>query len=346
MEYEEPVPESCRIVLHGIAVEVRWDHPEVARALRLVFDYFGFVVTESEGPSPESCLAFLTNGRLPGNGERDPASPRDDVTFTCEGDVVHVRDGASHVVLDLPAGTGLATIAAPLWSGPGVLRIGFVHLVVHSLLLLLQCEGLHPLHAAALADRDVGLLLVAPGDSGKSTQAMGLVRNGWQYLSDDSVVLRLAGAGVEVLALRRDFGLDAQAEATFPEIAGFRRPFVTDERKRRVDVDVLFPGRRLDHMIPRLLLLPEIAPHPQSRLEPASRLEAMSGLMRQSPLLHLCPRLAGPHMLVLKRLAEQTTPFRLFAGRDLLENPERLAVLLAPAVASLGGATAPDGHSA
>ena len=301
----------------------------VRQAVAAVLDYFGLRRATGLDVRPAARLAFASDVRSGGLDVR-PVTHHNGVDVYRSADGWMLQERENVVWLDLAAKTAHGTIGSPPWATSGTLHLPFVNLVIHSLLLLLRPEGYWPLHAAALEKDGRGLLLVAASDSGKSTQALGLVRAGWRYLSDDSVLLRRAAGAIEAMPLRRDFGLDAEAKATFPEIARHARPFLTDERKRRVDMAALHPSLAAERCTPRLLLFPHIADRPRSELVPVGQKDALFGLMQQSVLLALGPDVAAPHLQALGQLAGQVQSYRLLAGHDLRDHPERLADLLAP----------------
>ena len=325
--------------LGPIPIEVRAEAADVRQAVPAVLEYFGLRLWPSADAPPVARLDFAppSSAALP---NARPAEARlvrhhNGMDVWRAGDAWWLCERDNTVRLDFPKGRASGTIRSPLWATAGTLYLPFVNLVIHSLLLLLRREGYVPLHTAALAKDGVGVLLTAASDSGKSTQALGLVRAGWQYLTDDSALLYLSGvttAGntIEVLPLRRDFGLDQAAEAVFPEMVPHTLPFLTDERKRRVNMATLYPGQATERCVPRLLLFPQIRDQPQSQLLPLSQKDALLGLMQQSPFLALDPDVAAPHLDLLRTLAGQAAGYRLFAGHDLRDHPERLADLLAP----------------
>jgi len=90
--------------------------------------------------------------------------------------------------------------------------------------LLFREEGYLELHGAALVYQGKGLLLVGRSGSGKSTLAYTLVRRGWQYLTDDALLLYRTPHGVKAVSFRKDFGLDAMAVVCFPELANEQTP--------------------------------------------------------------------------------------------------------------------------
>ena len=197
-----------------------------------------------------------------------------------------------------------------------------------ALLILLRDRGLHALHAAALARGGEGVLFAADSDSGKSTAAYSLVRQGWHYVSDDSVLLRADGPRVDVLPFRRHFGLDPEAQRLFPELSGGWAAQLVDPHKWSIPVDELYPGQASEGCTPRLLVFPRIVARPESRFVPVGQAEALRLLLVQSPLGLIEPAHALRHLELLKRLVAQTRHVRLDAGRDLLADPSRLASMI------------------
>lgn len=357
--------QACRYVVHGVTVETCCGNPDLSHAVGLVLTYFGvtldpvFKTKEPNGcpslPRRDIRLTLLEAcqpARLPEGAV--PAYNRNGIELWTTGRVLHLREGQSSAEIDPGRGSAMIVIASePVRDadggesghpeGSGLLRLGFVNLVLQAVLLLLIRRGFFPLHAAALGrpskdareERIPGVLLAAQSDSGKSTLALGLVHAGWGFLSDDSLLLRSASDSdgaklIEALPLRREFGLDEDAACDFPEITRHWQPFLTEERKRRVDMRSLYPGQGLMRCAPRLMLFPEIAPIERSRLEPMRSSEALLTLISQSPLLGASREDASAHLSALRTLTLQAPAFRLYAGRDLKDSPELLDDMITP----------------
>src|SRR5690606_33365128 len=74
-----------------------------------------------------------------------------------------------------------------------------------------------PIHAAAVvAPNGQALLLAGDARVGKSTTTVNLITAGWDYLSDDQIVLERAGADLRVEGWPRLFYLDEGWEAGTP----------------------------------------------------------------------------------------------------------------------------------
>ena len=222
-------------------------------------------------------------------------------------DDFYITDGSSLLHLRPVRGEGTAFIASSFSTKPQLLQSNFW---VFSLLKLLRPRGLYSLHAAGLVTKGgLGLLLVGPSGSGKSTLAIGLIRHGWHYLSDDAVLLRSQAEGVEALALRKHFYVDADAAASSVELPlGEEVPDSRGRRRRRVYLEGVSGGRYAAGCFPHVLLFCRIVPQAQSSLLPLDRVHALKHLLAGSG-----PQLFDRGTMPAFGSSEETSP----ADRDL-----------------------------
>jgi len=154
-------------------------------------------------------------------------------------------------------------------------------------------------------------LLVGDAHSGKSTTTAALAAAGWDYLSDDSVMLSpLPRERVLVEGWRRGFRLDGVAIADDTLAGGAWRSSAPL-------AGVLFPVVRADE---------------RTRLEPIRRSDAFAALVRQSPWL-LADRGSSPQCASLLAHATEMPCARLVLGRDSHRRGARLAEVLAGIIA-------------
>ncbi len=217
--------EIRRFALQGLEVEVCCDGADLSAAVGFVLVYFGLTPVSISDAKEQGGRRLAADLRLAFHAQGPPvplpkraehALVHNGVELWRSGPDLHLREGSSAVEISSDQGSALGVIALSPWrtrpddasvDAPGLLRLGFVNLVLHTLLVLLTRRGYFPLHAAALAravdgaesEPPAGVLMAAPSDSGKSTLAMGLVRAGWGFLSDDSILLRAAAAGGEAV---------------------------------------------------------------------------------------------------------------------------------------------------
>ena len=212
-------------------------------------------------------------------------------------------------------------------------RVGVVvvWLIMWSLHLLLRCRRLFPLHAAALTlDGASGLIATGSSGSGKTTLACNLLRSGWRFLSDDTVLLHPSADAVEVCAFRINFSLREDGRALFPDLIAHGQARPTGERKHWVPVRTLYPEQAQDVCTPRALVFPEITGETRSRIVPVTPAESLHRLVEESSLLRFRQDWGEEHLALLVRLVHQAPGYRLEAGRDLLEHPDLSHQLLAP----------------
>src|SRR5438552_10438251 len=144
-------------------------------------------------------------------------------------------------------------------------------------------------HAARIVLPDGSArMLIGDARSGKSTTTANLITRGWNYLSDDQVVLsRAPGGAILVTGLLRAFHIDEGWGGVGPV-----------QRRRAVDAATVGTGRRLGNAPLGGLLFPRISPSEKTSRSPISPADAMASLVRQSPWL-LADRVVAPRVLEL-----------------------------------------------
>lgn len=255
-----------------------------------------------------------------------------DRSFTAwrEGQTLYLSDTASLIEVRFTPPCVRGYVHADAVGKAKESRLFLTWLLTTTIALVLREQDVFSMHAAALCKGGDGVLIVAPPDCGKSTLSYSLVRHGWDYLSDDFVVLHAEDGLVEAAPFRRTFGLDVEVGAFFPELdQEWERPF-EEEDKWSVAMDALYPGRLADRCIPRVLLFPQIVDQSQTEVREISHVEALHRLVRQSGLLPLTPETSQRQMECLAALVKQTRCYRIFSGRDLIEEPWRASAVIEP----------------
>lgn len=316
---------SCRSV-GGHALRFEWDDAGLTGPVEATLSYLG---SDSETDAPGDALRVRFSTRaaplaVPAGADLLSESP-EGLQFLRQSDALYLR--FRDAVVRVEPRDGTADGVLPGEAGP--LRDAVVYsLTFYGLVALLYARGVRTLHAACVVYGDAGCLIVGESDSGKSTLTLRLVEQGWGYLTDDSVLLREAGGHVEARPLRRDFCLDPEAEALFPDAAARWEPHLADARKQRLHVRDLYPGRAAGRCVPRLVLFPQIVPEAASRLVPLSPRDTLLGLLRQTGApAWLDGPAAAAHLGDLRRLAGQAQGYALLAGRDLRDSPAAAAAL-------------------
>jgi hypothetical protein len=185
---------------------------------------------------------------------------------------------------------------------------------------------LYGLHAAGVSWNDHGFLLAGSSGSGKTTLTCALARSGWQYLSDDTVLLQRGRSGVEALAFGRPFHCATPLFRYFPELA--RKAPLPARGKHLVDVGPIYAGQSRPGFRPRAILFPEISSAPTSRLIPLNHTATLVRLLGEGAgLLHNRDYMAA-QMEILGDLARSARGFRLLHGTDVHTDPSRVSTLL------------------
>jgi hypothetical protein len=318
-------------MLHDLTLEVQPDGLETGAELAGLLRDLSFVRTPGLDRRPSLSLTmhlYAQALRLPGKARQ--VFQAEGLCGLEDGEDFYLTEGTSHLHLLVSRGQGAAHLSPAFLCQPLLLRQRFW---AFGLLKLLRPLGLYGLHAAGLVSpTGEGLLIVGGSGSGKSTLTIGLMRQGWHYLSDDAVLLRTQPEGVNALALRKPFSVDAGVAAAYSDLPlGKEGPHPSGRRKRRVEVHDAYPRQYASHCHPQALLFPQLIPQAQSTLRPLDRPRALGQLLAQSGP-HLFDRSTmALHLEVLKRLLHQATPYELSAGRDLYHHPDKLVCLLAEA---------------
>jgi hypothetical protein len=314
---------------HELTLEVCEARGVTGVDLAPLLNDMSWVRTDAWARPPALCLAIHPHEKI----RPLPLAARQ--RFVAEGvrglehqEEVYLTDGASLVHLQPMRGRGEAWLAPSFMNQPRLLQR---HLWAFSLLTLLRPLGLYSLHAAGLVSRSgEGLLLIGRPGSGKSTLTLGLVLQGWGYLSDDAVLLHRRVEGVEALACRQPFYVDTHAAvASTALLLGEMVPDTAGGWKRRVHIREVYPGQSVARCLPRVLLFTSIIPRPDSRIRPVDPHRALRHLLAESGPQLFDRRTMPRHLDVLARLVRQTATYELHAGLNLYHHPARLAELLA-----------------
>jgi hypothetical protein len=317
------------LVIGDVSVRVRALDARVQPVLEGVSRYL-HAVEHSAGECADLAIDLVKPAVLsepPADAHRLGTFDNGFTLWRSEGAVLLIGDGC---VARLDSQGGRGTIEIAFDAQDPTSRWVACAVVLESLSILLHRHGLFSMHAAALARGGRGLVVAAAADSGKSTLTFRLVQSGWHYLSDDTILLRPTPDGVMVLGLRSHFSLDPEAEDLFPGLAAGREASLLKEEKWAVNVEALYPEQRIAVCRPNVLLFPTIVDEAESQVVPTSNAEAIGALLAQSSLARVKLDHAAEHIDVLGQLVRGTEAYRLYAGRDLLDDPARADALIAP----------------
>jgi hypothetical protein len=198
---------------------------------------------------------------------------------------------------------------------------------------VLRRVGLFELHSGAAVPPQQGraLLIAGASGSGKSTLTFQLAKCGWNYLSDDTLLIENSSSGIEAWGLRRFFALTADtiAAVDLPQLPITADPGVL---KKRFTPQDLFSSHQIQNARPSAIVFPVITFDKHSHVRRLSPSQAMARLLRLCPWAGFDKVTANEFLRALGRLVEETVSVEMLAGTDVLDESVRTADLLAPYV--------------
>jgi hypothetical protein len=318
----------ARFTCHGMALEVEQESPGTAFPLDRLVEGLWWVRTNDSGGQEPLRLILSQHDHAPEVPRgAQPVPGLKGFRGLAEAHQCYLTDGYSLLHLQPGQGQGYARLAPNFFARPPRLQRAFW---TYGLLKLLRPLGAYWLHGAGVVSRKgTGVLIVGPSGSGKSTLTIGLIRQGWSYLSDDALLLRRQPDGIAALAWRRHASVDAGAAAAYADLPlGEETADPTGKPKRRVAIEAVYPAQHTARCLPQVLLFPRIVPHAPSALVPLDPPTALKQLLSESGPALFDHATMSPHLNILTRLLQQATPYELHAGLDLHREPGRLSQLL------------------
>ncbi|MGH9873627.1 MAG: hypothetical protein ACRD9S_14355 [Pyrinomonadaceae bacterium] len=308
------------------------DEPILNLAHDFLSGYYFTPANISEADSPSAHIIELHKTTPPALPASDPGFEVEDGHCFTSGDQLVLEVNGSTIAVSPPEYNRTDVWLSP--DTPARHHLALNNVILYAVQAALRRAGLYQFHAGCVlsGDDQRAILLVGDSGCGKSTLTATLVLNGWNFVSDDNLMLRDSAAGIEAWALRRYFTFDEAALracklTTLKESIGGRVPGKTE--KFRFYARQAFPGKFVDTCLPDVILFPRVSREQKSRLAPLKQGDALTRLIRQCPWA-TCDATAAPrHLQALSKLARQTRSYKLFAGRDIFENPTSIPDLIA-----------------
>ncbi len=191
----------------------------------------------------------------------------------------------------------------------------------------LKYHGLYFLHSAALHYDGVGYLVSGDGGCGKTTTSLNLVREGFKYVSDDSLLLEELSQGIIVHPLYTNFHIDQDLVERFPALARGKNIQIPEGMKVSVDISQIFPGSFVPYIRPDVIIFPKLISNGESQLYALSQTEVYRKLLKQT-VLAVDKEVSRNQLIALEKLVKQTVGFELLSGRDIYKDPKGLLPLI------------------
>jgi hypothetical protein len=223
---------------------------------------------------------------------------------------------------------------------PETLKESGLHFFTHifftiALFEMLRHQRIFFLHSAALVSPGgQSLIFPASAGQGKSTLTLYLIREGFGYLSDDTIFLSRAGGRVCMTGFQKLSHLPEEIFDSFTELKSFKNaPRLESRGKKMVSLEKVFPGRRIhENLSTGALFFLQKTKNRPSRLEPLDKIHAFQLLLDQSPFASINPGLAQEHMNILRDCVAANRTWLFKSGSDWLRNPRLLKTILAAAL--------------
>lgn len=196
-----------------------------------------------------------------------------------------------------------------------------------SIVEILKYHNLYFLHSAALYRNGIGYLISGDGGCGKTTTSLSLVREGFRYVSDDSLFIRELNGKIIVCPLYTSFYIDLDLAERFADIFRGNGLHITDGAKVSVDISQTFSGSFIPYIRPDVIIFPRINTNGESQLYPISRMEVYTRLLKQT-VLSADSIVSRNQITALEKLVKQTVGFEFLSGRDIYENPKKVISLI------------------
>lgn len=205
--------------------------------------------------------------------------------------------------------------SAVLSDGPGSVLAAYPFFTI-PLIEVMKRKGRFPLHAGCVAREGRGVLLAGPSGSGKSTLTASLVADGWDFLSDDMVLVARQAGETSAWGFSDEIDCSDDTAGMFAELRHLvGRPTLAGRDKHPVHVEETFGVLPVPACRPHALVLPTISGERRSVL---SAVSASYALRELAPNVLLTQRAATQaHLDMLAELVREVPCYSLATGTDL-----------------------------
>ncbi|MFQ3582018.1 hypothetical protein J8C06_09955 [Chloracidobacterium validum] len=288
--------------------------------------------------APEAADIILTDDRpnFPSHEKAGPWLAWKGLTVHRQNSCLTFTYGAWQVVID--TARRLVTPIALAPSGDALASYDCYAFLRLILLFLLRRLGWFELHGGACVHTGRGYIFVGASGSGKTSAVLGLLEAGWDYVSDDALLVRQvfsnqaavdgAVSALYVRAGRALFSVTTDGLRRFPHLQPHAERRLQHVEKWIVDPAAIWSGRHEPVAQPDFLFFCQLRDAEETQLQPLPMADALARLMVSTPWLALDRDTAEAHLATYRKLIESCYSFTLLMGRDVLHCPSQLATYL------------------
>ena len=195
----------------------------------------------------------------------------------------------------------------------------FVQLLSQALSPAFRRSGIFEIHSAAVIppQSNSAIMIAGTSGSGKSTLTTQLASSGWDYLSDD-ILLLTAGEELQLHGFRRFFALTNETLGA-AGLTALKNSGVTNSKQRIIPQDH-FSRPPIERATPGAIVFPTITGQGESQIKALSPAQTMSRVLRLCPWASYDKGTSVEHLRVLGCLANNLNGFDLLAGTDILND--------------------------
>lgn len=187
-----------------------------------------------------------------------------------------------------------------------------------SIFHILRRHGIFFLHASAVAYNQWGIVVAGTSGQGKTTLLLHLLQAGFQYMSDDIVLLQTDPQPPTLLSLPTPVRICADTTRFFPEFMPFIKNVRYDERgKYQLTIQDVYNCGSVDSAQPALLLLPEITHASHTTLELISRLDAAIQCIPENTALQDIVGMSRENFEILARFIQHVRCYTVRLGQNM-----------------------------
>lgn len=224
-------------------------------------------------------------------------------------------------------GHHIGYILAPCspWTYRHVVRSVFLS----GLFTIMRFQGLFPIHASGLAAGRKGILITGDSGQGKTTLLLHLLKQGFRYLADDTLLVRENGQHVTMLAFPTPIRISPQAADFFPELSHVIEEHQPDEQgKYHFSPPDAEPCDVARALLPGIALFPEITPNRTSSLHPVAPIDVAAEWMAENTFAGNTT-LGRENFRILSRLLQSVRCYRVCLGREMAALGRQIAEAVA-----------------
>ena len=315
--------ESKYYSIFGITLEIKSDNKKALDSIDSLIKYFS---KKGKIKKPKNRFVFAVSGNVLGKRayekfEGRPLFRYDNLICYKKGESYFFTDKKSLAMFNPGKGVVKGNISEDTLKNSRFFSHIFFYIILAE---TLRYSGLYYLHSSCVEKDGVSILFSGNAGIGKSTISIALVRRGFSYLSDDSILLKRIKKEVIAHPIPGDFHIDPAISERYRELSEIKKAFKYGKGpKRSFDPVLFYPESFALSSKPNIIIFPRIVKEPKSVLVPLSPLQCLGRLIPSSLLIMMDKRIAEEHLETLKILSAQCLAFELLSGKDLILEPDK-----------------------